>query len=195
MIFFVRYLIFRGMTIFPFVFVRHDAPLKTLEHEMIHYEQQKECLFVFAYLIYWAEFLFKFMYYWSVKKAYYAISFEREAFLFEDLQKYFCTRNRYFWLSLVWMSNVIKVSSTSPDATIDELLNKPMGSICQYTGTYTDLLIRVENYRVANYPNKDFRLTEVLSGNNIYSVYGPNHFIVRLSINTAAPIPNSFPTS
>ena len=64
----------------PFVFCRNRLPMQTRQHEIIHYHQQLEMLFIGQWLLY--------AYFWlsakwsgfSGKDAYYANPFEAEAY-------------------------------------------------------------------------------------------------------------------
>lgn len=175
---YLRYLIFSGFSFWPFVFIRKDAPLKTILHELIHHEQQKELFVLPAFFLYWAEYLLKLACYWNFKKAYYAISFEREAFSFEHLDKYYALRNKYYWLTLVFMSGVLSISHQSADVLFEELFDKAVGSVCTFKGDYTQLLHAIEAYRSAHYPDRTFEVTQLVPGNSVYPLYGPNSFVV-----------------
>lgn len=103
MIVLLRWLWVDGLTIYPFIFIKKDAySIWLLNHECIHIEQQKECLFIFAYLIYALEFIAKLIYYKSPAKAYKNISFEREAFIYEAHVGYIKYRKRYNWIKYIW---------------------------------------------------------------------------------------------
>lgn len=68
-----------------------------LNHEKIHWHQQFEMLFIFFYLWYVIEYLIKvFKYGWF--EAYYHISFEIEAYRFEDYEYYPENRGHYGWI-------------------------------------------------------------------------------------------------
>jgi len=81
-----KYLIpkgYRGFTFYPFVFLKYKSDTKDevlLNHEKIHIRQQKELLLVFFLVWYLLEFCFRFIQYRNTKKAYLALSFEREAY-------------------------------------------------------------------------------------------------------------------
>ena len=101
-----------GISLFPFVVMREryleDLPYwkerrkKTVNHETIHFQQQLECLVIPFYIIYILEYLFKAIYYFSIKKAYYNISFEKEAFANDKNFEYLKTRKRYNWIKLIF---------------------------------------------------------------------------------------------
>ena len=56
---------------------------RLLNHENIHTVQMKELWYILFYIIYLFEWIIKLIYYRNFKLAYRAISFEREAYLFE----------------------------------------------------------------------------------------------------------------
>lgn len=94
----------KGMVVFPFILFadrryRHDPVL--LNHERIHYRQAIELLVVGFYLLYVAEFLFRWVQYGSRRRAYYEISFEREAYRHERDLHYLANRQpwafRAYW--------------------------------------------------------------------------------------------------
>lgn len=92
MIIYNKYLPFKGfkaMAIFPFIFVRGTkVSKKTLNHEKIHFAQQKELLIIPFYLIYVIEWAFK---------GYRNISFEKEAYSNEANKDYLQDRKNYSW--------------------------------------------------------------------------------------------------
>lgn len=100
-VFVTKYLLpqnIRGITIFPFVFLKHkkDVANKTLlNHEKIHLQQQVELLILPFYLWYFVEFLVKLAIYKNKNKAYKNISFEREAYRFDNNLDYLNTRKRF----------------------------------------------------------------------------------------------------
>lgn len=92
---------FRGLTFFPFVFLADkDDKLNSvfLNHEKIHLRQQLEMLILPFYLWYILEYLLRLIQYKDRKKAYYNISFEREAYANEKDLNYL--KNRPFWFFL-----------------------------------------------------------------------------------------------
>ncbi len=74
---------FQAMAFFPFILVKHKK-LKLdkflLNHEKIHLRQQAELLIIFFYLLYILEFLYQLIRKRNAMQAYYAISFEKEAY-------------------------------------------------------------------------------------------------------------------
>ena len=101
-----------GISLFPFVVLREyylqDLPYwierkeKTTNHETIHFQQQLELLVIPFYLLYGLEYLIKFLLYFNIKKAYYNISFEQEAFANDTNLEYLKTRKRYNWIRLIF---------------------------------------------------------------------------------------------
>lgn len=86
---------FRGLTFYPFVFLADkDDKLNEvfINHEKIHIRQQLELLIVPFYLWYFTEYLFRLLQFRNRKKAYYAISFEREAYANEKDLEYLNSR-------------------------------------------------------------------------------------------------------
>ena len=86
------------MTLFPFVFLANAADKNDVvfvNHERIHLRQQLELLIVFFYVWYLLEYLCRLVQFRDRKKAYYAISFEREAYENEKDLGYLKARS--FW--------------------------------------------------------------------------------------------------
>jgi hypothetical protein len=89
---------FRGITLYPFIFAKDEEALKDdifLNHEKIHLAQQKELLVIGFYLIYAIEFAYQYIIYRDSFKAYWNISFEREAYANEKNPEYLSTRERF----------------------------------------------------------------------------------------------------
>jgi hypothetical protein len=89
---------FRGLTFYPFVFLADkDDKLNEvfINHEKIHIRQQLELLILPFYLWYFTEYLIRLLQFRNRKKAYYAISFEREAYANEKDLDYL--NSRPFW--------------------------------------------------------------------------------------------------
>ena len=95
---------FRGLTFFPFVFMRdrEDKFNKVfINNEKIHIRQQLELLVLPFFVWYIVEYLFRLVQYKDRKKAYYNISFEREAYKNESNFGYLGLRK--FWSFLKFM--------------------------------------------------------------------------------------------
>jgi hypothetical protein len=89
---------FRGLTFYPFVFIlnKSDTLNKVfINHEKIHLRQQLELLILPFYVWYLVEYLFRLVQFKDRKKAYYNISFEREAYANEKDLHYL--KQRSFW--------------------------------------------------------------------------------------------------
>ena len=89
-----KYLIpngFRGLTIFPFVFVKYKVDKQNkvfINHEQIHLRQQLELLFFPFFLWYFMEFFLRWIQYKNFNLAYRNICFEREAYANEKKLNY-----------------------------------------------------------------------------------------------------------
>ena len=88
---------FIAVNIFGVLFARKDMADKLDEesviHESIHTEQMKELLYVFFYLIYFLEWIYRLIFH--TKTAYMGISFEKEAYAHEGEPEYLKTRKHY----------------------------------------------------------------------------------------------------
>jgi hypothetical protein len=96
---------FRGLTFFPFVIIadKEDKFNKVfINHEKIHIRQQLELLILPFFVWYTLEYLFRLVQYKDRKKAYYNISFEREAYFNEKDLDYL--EKRFFWKFLNYLS-------------------------------------------------------------------------------------------
>jgi len=95
---------YAGITLFPFgIFVNNEKYLNnvtTINHEKIHWEQQKETIGIIFYLLYIIEWLIKNLIYG--KKSYRNLSSEREAYHNEKNLNYLKTRKRYCWLKYIF---------------------------------------------------------------------------------------------
>ena len=93
---------YRAMAIFPFLFIREeykdDITEQVINHESIHFQQQKEMLIIPFYVWYIIEFIIKFFIY---KSAYKNISFEREAYSNADNLEYLKTRKWYSFFKYI----------------------------------------------------------------------------------------------
>lgn len=95
---------FRGLTFYPFVFLADkDDKLNEvfINHEKIHIRQQLELLIVPFYLWYFIEYLIRLLQFRNRKKAYYSISFEKEAYANEKDLEYL--KSRSFWRFLKYL--------------------------------------------------------------------------------------------
>jgi hypothetical protein len=76
----------------------HGSPT-TINHECIHWEQQKEMFGLFFYIWYLLEWVIKLFRYG--RKSYNNISFEREAYKNASNKDYLLTRKRFAWIKYI----------------------------------------------------------------------------------------------
>lgn len=97
---------FRGLAFYPFVFIlnKSDRLNKAfINHEKIHLRQQLELFILPFYVWYLLEYLFRLVQYKDRKKAYFNISFEREAYANEKNLHYL--EQRSFWNFLKFLKS------------------------------------------------------------------------------------------
>jgi hypothetical protein len=87
-----------AMALWPFVFTKGSATERTVRHERIHGEQQKELLLVGFYVLYSLFFLFLLVKHWNWDKAYRANPFEREAYFYGGDEGYLDRRHHFSWI-------------------------------------------------------------------------------------------------
>lgn len=104
-----------AMTIGPFIFTkRANLSWATVQHENIHWQQEKETLIVGFYVLYVAMFVYEYLrclfdkkrgrlledrcYNTAWKRAYRSILFEREAYKYENDENYLENRRHYAWI-------------------------------------------------------------------------------------------------
>jgi hypothetical protein len=95
---------FRGLTLYPFVFIsnKNDKVNEVfINHEKIHIRQQLELFIVPFYIWYIMEYLYRLIQYRDKMKAYYSISFEREAYANEKDLNYL--KQRSLWRFLKYL--------------------------------------------------------------------------------------------
>lgn len=79
-----------GIVLYPFVLVYDKSKPKLINHELIHFQQAKECGFFKFYYLY--------LYFWiKTDFSYYDIPFEKEAFLNERDKSYLSSREFMAW--------------------------------------------------------------------------------------------------
>lgn len=105
---------FNAITIFKWMFIREEylgiLPWFTENHENIHYAQECELAFIFYYLLYGIEYIFKLLFTWNFMKAYISVSFEQEAYFNMYDSNYLENRKYYEWLRYLFkINNVIKL--------------------------------------------------------------------------------------
>lgn len=97
-----RYL---AVNLFGIVFAKGVLNPVTRNHEYIHTLQQREMLFLFFYIWYVLEWVIRLIRHRSFAKAYYAISFEREAYAHQKNLFYRHERKRFAWFKFLYMGN------------------------------------------------------------------------------------------
>lgn len=91
-----------AINLFGYCFTKRDLKEWQIRHEEIHTEQMKELLYVLFYLFYSLEFLVKLPFYkFNWNKAYRAVSFEREAYFYQDWLYYLSYRKKYAWRQFI----------------------------------------------------------------------------------------------
>ena len=100
---------YHGLNLFGVIFVQRrwgKMQARELNHEFIHTCQQLEMAYVFFYLWYGIEFLVRLVQYrFKAEKAYYNISFEREAYANEHDADYLCHRHPMAWTKYLHRSS------------------------------------------------------------------------------------------
>ena len=92
-ILFIPRLHVEGMALFPFILIKRPGRNTTLiNHEQIHLRQQLELGILFFYIFYLLEYFTRLMIYGNHLKAYFNISFEREAYRNQSNPEYLKTR-------------------------------------------------------------------------------------------------------
>lgn len=93
---------FKAINLFGILLVRGDQNIDmiTMNHEKIHTEQIKEMLYIFYYIGYLIEWLIKLIFYG--KKSYRHISFEQEAYQYENSMSYLERRKSYCWVKYLF---------------------------------------------------------------------------------------------
>lgn len=91
---------FSAINIFGVILARHGTNIsdRTIRHESIHTKQMKGMLYVFFYLWYGIEWLFRLIQYRDAMRAYYNISFEREAYANHNDVEYLNKMCNYSWI-------------------------------------------------------------------------------------------------
>jgi len=86
-----------AISFFIFVFCRETPSETTKRHEIIHFQQQLELLFVFQWILYGFFWLKQYIKSRDTFNAYYMNPFEQEAYHNEDNVDYLKERKRYSW--------------------------------------------------------------------------------------------------
>lgn len=83
---------YSGMALWPFMLLKRGASIETINHEEIHFEQQKELLIVPFYVLYLLNYLVNLLIYKNHHQSYRAIVFEKEAYSNQHNLKYVSKR-------------------------------------------------------------------------------------------------------
>ena len=93
-----------AMALFPFMIFK-DAAQKDnvllINHEKIHFRQQLELLILPFYILYLLNYLFNLLRFRNHAKAYFQISFEKEAYANDHNLSYLKERKSYSWLKFL----------------------------------------------------------------------------------------------
>lgn len=95
---------YSGLTIFPFIFLKsknYKMNAILVNHEKIHLKQQIELLWVFFFVWYLTEYVFLLIKFRKHDMAYKNISFEKEAYAFENDLAYLNRRKPYSFLKFI----------------------------------------------------------------------------------------------
>jgi hypothetical protein len=94
-----------GITLWPFAIyvsdVKYLSDQEVINHERIHWEQQKELGGILFYVLYLVEWIIKIFIYG--RQSYQNLASEREANHNEDDYEYLTTRKRYAWLKYIFV--------------------------------------------------------------------------------------------
>jgi hypothetical protein len=90
---------YKAITILNCIFVRKGCTMSDVDinHEEIHWEQEKELWIIGFYLLYVLDFIRLLLRYQKWRNAYRGICFEREAYFNEDHLKYRSYREKFAW--------------------------------------------------------------------------------------------------
>tara|TARA_B000000557_G_scaffold206558_1_gene172159 strand:- start:346 stop:684 length:339 start_codon:yes stop_codon:yes gene_type:complete len=86
-----------AITLFPFIILSEEVDEYTMNHELIHFEQQKELFVVGFYALYVYDFLKGMIKYKNKDLAYFLIRFEQEAYNYQNDLGYIMDREKNAW--------------------------------------------------------------------------------------------------
>tara|TARA_Y100000593_G_C4273414_1_gene318646 strand:- start:101 stop:442 length:342 start_codon:yes stop_codon:yes gene_type:complete len=86
-----------AITLYPFIISSEELDQYTMNHEMIHYEQQKELFVIGFYALYVYDFLKGMIKYKNKDLAYFLIRFEQEAYNYQNDLGYIVDRDKHAW--------------------------------------------------------------------------------------------------
>lgn len=102
---------YKAMTIYKWIFVRRPENMKQIDvnHEYLHKKQFDDLLIIFFPIWYITEFIIKLLLTFKLKpfsfdwdKAYKGLSFEQEAYKYQEDDEYLDNRKPYSWLKYVF---------------------------------------------------------------------------------------------
>tara|TARA_B100000214_G_C23865158_1_gene579932 strand:- start:334 stop:672 length:339 start_codon:yes stop_codon:yes gene_type:complete len=86
-----------AITLFPFIILSEEVDEYTMNHEMIHFEQQRELFVVGFYILYAYDFIKGMIKYKNKETAYFMIRFEQEAYVYQNDLGYIVDREQRAW--------------------------------------------------------------------------------------------------
>ena len=93
-----------GICLFPFgIYIKPawEDCRESANHKRIHWEQQKELLGIFFYVLYGIFYLINLVMMWNHKMAYKCIPFEMEAYNYQEELDYLDNRKRFSWIEWI----------------------------------------------------------------------------------------------
>ena len=87
-----------GMTVGPFIFLNKGVEESTINHELIHYQQGIETLFIGLWIIYTYDYIKGIFEGKNSYDAYMSVRAEKEAYENENNLQYLSKRKRYEWI-------------------------------------------------------------------------------------------------
>jgi len=86
-----------AITLFPFIILSEEVDEYTMNHELIHFEQQKELFVAGFYILYAYDFIKGMIKYKNKDVAYFLIRFEQEAYNSQNDLGYIVDRKKHSW--------------------------------------------------------------------------------------------------
>ncbi|MGD1843555.1 MAG: hypothetical protein ACFB0B_22085 [Thermonemataceae bacterium] len=96
---------YNGMALYPFILVKRKSLCTNatfINHELIHFQQQKELLILPFYIFYLINYLWNLLRYRQHRKAYYHICFEQEAYQNEQDINYLKNRKLFAFIHYLY---------------------------------------------------------------------------------------------
>lgn len=94
----------QAMALYPFMLFKTknvQTDERIIRHEQIHFRQQLEMLIIFFYIVYLLNYLSNLARFKNHNKAYYHISFEREAYKNDNDRLYLKKRKSFAWIKMI----------------------------------------------------------------------------------------------